>query len=81
MGPGRAGAIIGLSVDDETRDRIKSLVGEGFHTAFRKAVDNEQAMPIHRLINDMPAKDWDNIIEFVVSGLEFSGVVFLTPPD
>lgn len=48
-----------------TPDDIKDLLGEGFHTAFRKATDCDQAHPIWELIRDMPADDWRSVLEMV----------------
>lgn len=63
-------------MDDTTRQDVKIIMGEGFHTAFRKATDSEQATPIWNLISEMPAQDWDNVLSFVVDGMESMGVKF-----
>lgn len=52
-----------------TRDEFVSLLGEGIHTAFRKATDCPQAMPIYRLISEMPNEEWGNVINWLVDGL------------
>ena len=54
-----------------TRGDLGALLGEGFHTAFRKATDCEEAWPIHQLIDKMPAADWHSGIEFVLDCLPF----------
>lgn len=46
-----------------------NYLGEGFHTAFRKASDCPQAHPIWLLINEMPNKDWNSILTFVAEPL------------
>lgn len=46
-------------------DTFVSMLGEGFHTAFRKAVDTRQAAAVHRLITEMPPADWAAVVEFV----------------
>jgi hypothetical protein len=51
------------------KDRFILLLGEAFHTAFRKATDCSQAMQIHRLIDQMPAKEWQAVLEFVAEGM------------
>jgi hypothetical protein len=47
------------------RDEFIELLGEAFHTAFRKAADCSQAMKIHQLIDEMPERDWTAVLEFV----------------
>lgn len=61
------------AVSDED---MRSLLGEGFHTAFRKAIDGPDAMPIHRMISKMDPQDWSAVISWVVWGLKESGVRF-----
>jgi hypothetical protein len=48
-----------------TDSDIESMVGEGFHTAFRKAVDSPEAVVIHKLIKDMDSEIWGAIVKFV----------------
>jgi hypothetical protein len=50
-------------------DDLRSLLAEGFHTAFRKATDCEEAWPIWKLIGKMPREDWGAVIGFVMSGI------------
>lgn len=45
-----------------------SLLGEGFHTAFRK-IPVKNSYEIHKLIQEMPDDDWVAILDFVCSGL------------
>jgi hypothetical protein len=52
-----------------TRDELAAHLGEGFHTAFRKAADCSQAMRIHELIDDMPPNQWAAVIDFVTDAL------------
>lgn len=59
------------------RDTLRSLLGEGFHTAFRKAVDTATAAQIHRLIAGMPLEHWEAVLSFVADG--FPSEVFV--PD
>ncbi len=47
------------------RDLLIELLGEGFHTAFRKATDCNQAPQIYRLIEDMSEKSWTSVLDFV----------------
>jgi hypothetical protein len=61
-------------VIDTDMETLRSMLGEGFHTAFRKATECEQAMPIHRLIGEMPDGEWSRVIDWLVDGFEFSGL-------
>ena len=51
-----------------TRDDFRSLLGEGFHTAFRKALDSPESAQIWKLIDVMPHREWSAILGFVLSG-------------
>jgi hypothetical protein len=46
-------------------DTFRSMLGEGTHTAFRKAIDSRYAMTIHHLIADLPDGDWGQVVSFV----------------
>jgi hypothetical protein len=46
-------------------DTFSSLLGEGFHTGFRKAVDSSAANRAWHAIQDMPAEDWGAVVTFV----------------
>jgi phenylpyruvate tautomerase PptA (4-oxalocrotonate tautomerase family) len=48
---------------------IISLLGEGFHTAFRK-IPVKNADEIHKLIEEMPDEDWMAILDFVYEGIK-----------
>jgi len=52
-----------------SEERIESLLndmlGEGLHTAFRKASDTPQSFQIWKLIQGMPDKEWRAILDFV----------------
>lgn len=61
---------------DGAIEYFTSMLSEGFHTAFRKAVPNsDTAHKIWTLINDMPDDEWNAIIDFVVSGMNINGNV------
>jgi len=51
--------------DGLTYSEFRSMLAEGFHTAFRKAIEGPDAMPIHRLIDAMSQEDWSKVITFV----------------
>jgi hypothetical protein len=52
-----------------SRDDLRSALGEGFHTAFRKAVDGHGSAEIHYAITKMPRKVWGDVLDFVLAGL------------
>jgi hypothetical protein len=62
-----------------TKDELASLLGEGFHTAFRKAADSSEAVAIHKQISALPDVEWARIVEFVAHGLIVSGLEVDTP--
>ena len=51
------------------KDDVISLLGEGFHTAFRK-IPVKNSTQIWQLINDIPEEDWLAILDFVYDGIE-----------
>ena len=56
-----------------SRDELTSLLGEGFHTAFRKSTDHPSAHAIWVLIKDMPHEEYGGIIDFVMEGIRGDG--------
>lgn len=52
-----------------TGDEIRELLGEGFHTAFRKATDSPEADAIWKLINELDDDEWASVINFVAAPL------------
>lgn len=53
-----------------TVGELRSILGEGFHTAFRKATDDPLAFPIHRLIAQLGDGEFTAVLDFVIEGLE-----------
>jgi hypothetical protein len=53
-----------------TRGELRSMLLEGFHTAFRKATDDPLAMPIHRLISQLEDGEFRAVGNFVIDGME-----------
>lgn len=49
--------------------RFEDVLGEAFHTAFRKASDSPQGTQIYRLIEELPPEDWSRVLEFVSDAL------------
>jgi hypothetical protein len=52
-----------------SRKDLKSILGEGFHSGFRKAIDCDGAHEIWVLISKLPDEEWDSILEWVLYGL------------
>jgi hypothetical protein len=65
----------------DKRDLAMSLLGESFHTAFRKATGAPQSGVIHRAITDMPEPDWEAVLAFVVDGLDSMGYEIIKKAD
>lgn len=61
-----------IALPPMTVAELRSLLGEGFHTAFRKATDDPLAFPIHRLIQQLGDGEFTAVLEFVIEGLESS---------
>lgn len=57
-----------------TRSWFIDMLGTSFHTAFRKGTDCPQAHPIWKLIQEMPAKEWEAVLEWVADDFEESGL-------
>jgi hypothetical protein len=57
-----------------SRDDALSLLGEGFHTATRKAGDGPSSTQLWRTIDEMPIDEWEAILNFVLDGMEYSGI-------
>jgi len=53
-----------------SREDFIELLGEGFHTAFRKATDCQQANTIWHQIQKMAPHDWSAVLEFVADGFD-----------
>ena len=51
--------------EDKRYQVFRSMLAEGFHTAFRKASDCDEAWQIWKLIQKMPPREWGRIIDFV----------------
>jgi hypothetical protein len=58
-----------------TRQELLSMLGEGFHTGFRKGTDDPAAHEVWLGIRNLPAASWNDVLEFLVWGLEYSGFV------
>jgi hypothetical protein len=51
------------------RDDLKSLLGEGFHCAFRKASSHHLSNRIWLDIRDLPTREWSEVLDFVMLGI------------
>lgn len=56
-------------------------LGEAIHTAFRKAIDHENAMPIHRLISGLPPDEWGRLIDWIVDAAGITPTVRVIQHD
>lgn len=64
---------------EETDEAVAlSLLGEGFHTALRKASDHPSAWQAWKAVEGMPPEEWDAILRFVLGGLRVNGVRLFT---
>jgi hypothetical protein len=52
-----------------TDGAIRSMIAEGFHTAFRKATDSMEGAIAWKAIRDMDHEEWSAILDFVVGPL------------
>ncbi len=48
-----------------TYSELRSMIGEGFHTAFRKGIDSPEAALMWHAIQKMDPLEWAVILEFV----------------
>jgi hypothetical protein len=55
--------------DEVSIDDVCEFLGEGLHTAFRKAGDSAEANQIWHLINTMDGAEWRSILRFVAGPL------------
>lgn len=58
-----------LHAEIKTLGELEDHLSEAIHTAFRKATDCAEAMPIHRLIESMDPDEWARVVEFVAAGI------------
>jgi len=61
--------VTSLTTDLFEDDELENFLGEGFHTAFRKAVDSKEADRIWHAINDLPSEEWSAVLYFVAEPL------------
>lgn len=54
-----------MTVTDRTEEAFAEILAEAMHTGYRKGTDSYQAAQIHRLINDMPDREWGAYVYFV----------------
>jgi len=52
------------------KENVISLLGEGFHTAFRKIVQTNEGHKIWELIQKLDHDDWIAVLEFVYEGIK-----------
>lgn len=54
---------------DKKVEQVAEFLGEGFHTAFRKATEDPQAHRIWDLISKMDGSEWHAVLMFVAEPL------------
>lgn len=52
-----------------TDEDLRSMIAEGFATAWRKGTDIPESVVIMKLIRDMDSEEWSRVISFVVDPL------------
>lgn len=62
--------VTGTPID---RDAAKAILGEGFHTSFRKAIPDD-GYEVWDAINCLDPVDWGSALEFVIDGLKSMGI-------
>lgn len=55
------------------RNELKELLGEGIHTALRKASGHPEARAAWLAIDRLPAEEWAAVVGFVAVGLKEAG--------
>jgi len=68
-----------MTTETVSSSDFKELLGEGFHTAFRKGVEGHS--DIHESITKMDPSDWDAVLEYVVDGLDYMGFQLVHKPE
>lgn len=51
------------------KEEFIEILGEAFHTSFRKATQHKIAREIWVLICKLPNEEWESILEFVYDSL------------
>lgn len=55
-----------------SKEEFASLLGEGFHTSFRKGNDHPGTAEIWKLIQELPNDVWNGMIDYVVYGVSYT---------
>lgn len=58
-----------MKFTEAQKEEIKSMIGEGFHTAFRKGTHHPKSGEIWGLIQELPNSEWSNIVDWVAEPL------------
>lgn len=59
------------------KDEMRSVLAEGFHTAFRKGVDTSAAWKVWKAIDTLPNHEYGTAIEWLVEALDSMGYRFV----
>jgi hypothetical protein len=65
----------------DDRTEAQEILGEGVHTAFRKATDAPQAAKIHQLINEMGPLAWGEYVSWLDDALCVMGYSAIAKED
>ncbi len=60
---------------------FESVLGESFHTAFRKGVEGGGSAEIHQMISAMPSEKWGDVLAYVVWCLDYMGLALVRDPS
>lgn len=55
-------------------DDARALIGQGIHTALRKAVGTAESMVAWDAIEALPAEQWDAALGYLIDGMASIGV-------
>jgi len=61
----------GQALDPE---EARSVLGEGLHTALRRAGSTGHSITAYRAIEAMPEGEWGSILDFVIDGMSLMGL-------
>ena len=53
---------------------MRALLGEGVHTARRKAGDSKDSLAAYRAIDEMDPEEWSQVLDSTLRGLLETGV-------
>lgn len=63
------------------RETAIATLGEGFHASLRKGSDHPESGVAWKAIERLPSECWEDVLEFLVDGLDTMGVVLAQKMD